>query len=126
MIRTANAATAHSVQPDFPSKDSKRDPTAFQKFHLPPEAAEILIECKGARVVNTTEELIDMACGGPTSDCFEVAYSVPGKGLVTEATVARVRNGVVANYIEPYMRRRDPDCLVIGDGLPTDKEGFRN
>jgi len=28
-----------------------------------------------------------------------------------------VRNGIVANYPEPYMRRRDPDCdlnLVVG------------
>jgi hypothetical protein len=53
-----------------------------------------------------------------------VAYDVPDKGRITEATVARVRNGVVANYPEPYMRRRDPDCMVIGDGLPTDKEAF--
>lgn len=37
---------------------------------------------------------------------------------------ARVRNGIVVNYPEPYMRRRDPDCLVIGDDLPTDKPTF--
>ena len=23
------------------------------------------------------------------------------------------------------MRRRDPDCMVIGDGLPTDKESYK-
>jgi hypothetical protein len=27
--------------------------------------------------------------------------------------------------MEPYMRRRDPDCLVIADDLPTDKPRFR-
>jgi len=31
----------------------------------------------------------------------------------------------VANYPEAYMRRRDPDCLLIGDGLPTDKQAFK-
>ncbi|MBT8044971.1 MAG: DUF4914 family protein, partial [Verrucomicrobiae bacterium] len=36
----------------------------------------------------------------------------------------RVRNGVAANYIEPYMRRRDPDCMVIGDNKPTDKPTY--
>ena len=97
----------------------------INKYHPPAEAAEILAHCKKLTLVNTTDELIDLACGGPGSDYFEVAYDVPGKGRVLEATVARVRNGVAANYTEPYMRRRDPDCMVIGDGLPTDKESFR-
>ena len=97
----------------------------WQKYHPPAEAADVLTRCKRLTVANTTDELIDLACGGPKSNYFEVSYDVPGKGLITEATVARVRNGVVANYPEPYMRRRDPDCLVIGDGLPTDKEAFK-
>lgn len=97
----------------------------WQGYHPPAEAADILSHCRGLTIASTTEELIDLACGGPRSDYYEVAYDTPGKGRVTEATVARVRNGVVANYPEPYMRRRDPDCMVIGDGLPTDKEAFR-
>ncbi len=95
------------------------------KYHLPNEAATLLAECKRLTIASTTAELIDLACGGAGSHSFEVAYDVPGKGRILEATVARVRNGVAANYVEPYMRRRDPDCMVIGDGLPTDKETFR-
>jgi hypothetical protein len=45
---------------------------------------------------------------------------------VVEANVVRVRNGVSANYVDPYMRRRDPDCLVIGDDSPSDKPRFRD
>src|SRR6266567_2222287 len=97
----------------------------WQQYHPPAEAADILTHCKRLIIANTTAELIDLACGGPKSNYFEVTYDVPGKGLITEAVVARVRNGVVANYPEPYMRRRDPDCMVIGDGLPTDKEAFK-
>ena len=97
----------------------------WQKYHPPAEAADVLTRCKRLTVASTTDELINLACGGPKSNYFEVSYDVPGKGLITEATVARVRNGVVANYPEPYMRRRDPNCLVIGDGLPTDKEAFK-
>ena len=98
----------------------------WQKYHPPAEAADILTRiANGLTIANTTDELIDLACGGQKSNYFEVAYDVPDKGVITEATVARVRNGVVANYPEPYMRRRDPDCMVIGDGLPTDKEAFK-
>jgi hypothetical protein len=39
--------------------------------------------------------------------------------------VARVRNGIVANYTEAYMRRRDPDCMFIADDRPTGKPRFQ-
>jgi len=99
--------------------------TNWQKYHPPAEAADILLHCKRLIIANTTEELVDLACGDSKSNRFEVAYEIPGKGMITEATVARVRNGVAANYPEPYMRRRDPDCMLIGDGLPTDKEAYK-
>ena len=56
----------------------------------------------------------------------EVAYEVPGRGRVLEATVCRVKNGIEANYVASYMRRRDPDCLVIAHDLPTDKPRFED
>jgi len=59
-------------------------------------------------------------CGGT----FEVVYEVPGHGEVVEATVTKCGNGLAVNYAEPSMRRRDPDCLVIGDEKPTDKISF--
>ena len=55
---------------------------------------------------------------------FTVGYEVSGQGYVEEARVCRVRNGISANYIDPYMRRRDPDCMLIGDGNVTDKPTF--
>lgn len=70
-------------------------------------------------------ELVDLACGGPGLDRFNVRYDVDTKGPVLEATIARVRNGVVVNYAEPYMRRRDPDCMFIADERPTDKTRFQ-
>jgi len=97
----------------------------FHVYHPPPEAAEVLLACPRLTIAETVQQLVDLACGGPGSDWFEVAYDVPGRGRVVEATVARVRNGVCANYTEPYMRRRDPDCMVIGDDTPTDKTTFR-
>src|ERR1700730_11502037 len=90
----------------------------WQKYHPPAEAVDILTDCKQVIIANTTDELIGLACGDSKSNYFEVSYEVPAKGMMIEAVVARVRNGIVANYPEPYMRRRDPDCMVIGDGLP--------
>ncbi len=96
----------------------------WTRFNLPPELDELLANCRKVTVASTTDELLEMACGGPASSYFEVAYDVPGKGHTVEAMVTRVRNGLTVNYPEPYMRRRDPDCLFIGDDQPTDKETF--
>lgn len=97
----------------------------WERYNPPSEGADVLTHCRKLVIASSTTELIDLACGGADSNYYEVAYDVPGKGRVLEATVARARNGIVANYVEPYMRRRDPDCMVIGDGFPTDKESFR-
>ena len=97
----------------------------WKKFNPPPVVENVLLHCSRVIAASTTIELVNLACGGPQSNSFEVAYDVPGKGRFVEAVVARTRNGVVANYTEPYMRRRDPDCLVVGDDLPTNKESFK-
>ncbi len=97
----------------------------WQKLNPPAEAADILSNCKKVHTFGSVSDLFQVACGGNGSDYYEVAYDVPGKGRVVEATVARVRNGVAANYLEPYMRRRDPDCMLIGDDRPTNKETYK-
>ncbi|HEX9117168.1 MAG TPA: DUF4914 family protein, partial [Anaerolineae bacterium] len=97
----------------------------WRRFNPPPAASDVLAHCPQVIIPNSVAELVDLAVGDHgTRQYFEVAYDVPGKGRVVEATVARVRNGVAANYTEPYMRRRDPDCMVIADDQPTDKETF--
>ncbi|MCG3149782.1 MAG: hypothetical protein PCFJNLEI_03247 [Verrucomicrobiae bacterium] len=98
--------------------------TDWKKLNPPPAVAKILQAAPRVVVPATLAELVDFAVGGPGRDSFEVAYPVPGKGRVVEVVVARVRNGISANYVEPYMRRRDPDCMTIADELPTDKPRF--
>ena len=97
----------------------------WHRYHPPAEATAILEACPSLTVASSISELVNMACGGLGSYYTEVAYDVPGHGRIVEATVARVRNGVAVNYPEPYMRRRDPDCLVIADDRPTDKPTFQ-
>ncbi len=96
----------------------------WQKFNLPKEINEILNKAPNVVVAQSIDELFSLATGKPDSSFFEVGYEVNGKGRIVEAEVSRVRNGIVANYTESYMRRRDPDSLVIGDEQDTDKLTF--
>ncbi len=80
--------------------------------------------CKKLTVFDTTQDLAIASTNGEENVEFEVKYDVPGKGEFTEAIVHRVRNGISANYTEAYMRRRDPDTMVIADNLPSDKKRF--
>ncbi|MEO1498571.1 MAG: DUF4914 family protein [Planctomycetota bacterium] len=78
-------------------------------------------------LVGSVDELVKLAT--PETDdagYFTVGYDVPGKGFVEEVKVCQVKNGVAANYVEPYMRRRDPDCMVVGDDRATDKPTFES
>lgn len=95
-------------------------------FPLPTEAAEILATSPRVVLARNAADLIALAVrdAGPTG-WHEVSYDVPGRGPVVEARVCRTRNGIAANYLEAYMRRRDPDCMVIGDERATDKPRYR-
>ena len=93
-------------------------------FPIPVEAADLLDIAPAVTVAQSADELIKLAMRDAVNGIHEVAYDVPGKGRLVEATVCRVKNGLSANYLEPYMRRRDPDCMVIGDTRPTDKPTY--
>ena len=91
---------------------------------LPADLVEILANCKSLSVFNSTEELAVASTNGIENHEFAVKYDVDGVGEYTEAIVHRVKNGISANYTDAYMRRRDPDTMVIADQLPTDKQRF--
>lgn len=91
---------------------------------LPEEVKNVLENCAGYTVYNSVEELQDAAVGGKENLSYEVKYDIPGKGVFTEAIVHKVTNGISANYTEAYMRRRDPNTMVIADDKPTDKITF--
>jgi hypothetical protein len=97
----------------------------WHKYNLPEDAARIVEASPSVIIASSVNELIDLACGGLGSSHYEVTYDVPERGETVEAIVARVRNGVSANYPEPYMRRRDPNCMVVADDGPTDQPTFR-
>lgn len=95
----------------------------LDKMKLTPSMKEILEQCKEVIIPKTREELIGFALGDK-EDVFEVAYDVEKKGQILEATVTKCKNGIVVNYPDDYMRRRDPDCLLVADEFDTDKPKY--
>ena len=93
----------------------------WESLRLPPEILSVLEQAKSVCLPKDRDEVFRMALGNTDSDVFEVVYDVPGREPITEATVIRCKNGLSINYTEAIMRRRDPDCMVIGDDRPTDK-----
>ena len=97
----------------------------LKKIILPVELKELLDKSnKKVFVPESRSELVDMAFGEKNEDLFEVAYDVEGHGRIVEATVAKCKNGAAVNYTDAYMRRRDPDSMVIADLSATDKKKY--
>ena len=98
----------------------------IEKMELPKELEEIISKAGKIIIPESREHLLELAFGGSGNNLFEVAYDIPGKGNVIEATVARCKNGAVVNYTDEYLRRRDPNCMLIGDDKQSDKEHYRD
>ncbi len=94
-------------------------------MNFPESVQDIFKNCRSLIFPANRSELLEMAMGGKENLHFDVNYEVKGKGTVTEATVERCKNGLAINYNESYMRRRDPDCMVVGDEKPSDKVRYK-
>jgi hypothetical protein len=97
----------------------------FMKHATLPEEVTNLFS--GARSVTVAAEIQDLeaiACGLGGNQSMTVSYELPDGTWVEEADVVRLNNGIGANYRDPYMRRRDPECMVVADDKPSDKPGF--
>ncbi|MCF7958008.1 MAG: DUF4914 family protein [Phycisphaerae bacterium] len=69
------------------------------------------------------KEILSLAMGDKSHGTYQVSYDVNGKSVL-EATVTKVKNGLAVNYPDPYMRRRDPECMLVADQTQTDKTKF--
>ncbi|MDG5814079.1 DUF4914 family protein [Chitinispirillales bacterium ANBcel5] len=96
----------------------------WHQLNVPKPVVDILENCKSITFPANRDELLELAMGGKGNTTFDVSYDVKGQGKVVEASVAKCKNGLSVNYHETYMRRRDPDCMVVGDEKPSDKVRF--
>lgn len=96
----------------------------LKKLIIPGDTMSALEKCRSIIFPASKADLVELCYGSATLSHYEVSYEVPGKGRIVEAEVARCKNGPSVNFKEEYMRRRDPNCMYIGDALPTDKPTF--
>ncbi|MTK10426.1 MAG: DUF4914 family protein [Hungatella sp.] len=98
----------------------------LRKLNLPEYVQDILNQSQGVVIPKSRNELLTLAMGGDENVTFDVDYEVEGKGRVLEATATKCKNGIVVNYMEDYMRRRDPNSMLIADKNPTDKPRYED
>ena len=84
------------------------------------ELKSMLRNAKEIIVPRDKTHLAELSLGGFETDVYEVAYDG-----IEEATVTKCKNGLAVNFVDPYMRRREPDCMLIADNKPTDKETYK-
>jgi hypothetical protein len=110
--------------------------SAWADLDLPEHVREVLAAAPLVQTPETRNQLLDWALGRPTGTTdwrlgnrmdhgvYEAIFQAKGIGRVVEAVVTKARNGLAINFPDPAMRRRDPDAMVIGDDLPTDKPRY--
>ena len=121
-------ATAVEIVVDFQS--------CWAELDLPAAVREVLAAAPLVQAPETRSQLLDWALGRSSGDTdwrlgnrddhgqYEVVFQAKGVGRIVEAVITKARNGLAINFPDPAMRRRDPDAMVIGDVLPTDKPTY--
>ena len=97
----------------------------FNRFVIPEDLRQALSKCRSIAYIETQEELDELVFGPTHTSRYDVVYNIVGRGAMKEAEVVRCKNGAVVNFMEDYMRRRDPNSMVIADDQPTDKPRFQ-
>ena len=100
------------------------DTASVSSRFIVPEELSRVFERSEIIVPRDRTHLLDIAFFESDADFVEVSYPLPDGREYVEATVARCKNGAAVNYLEPYMRRRDPEAMVIADDRPTDKTRY--
>ncbi|HEY1986342.1 MAG TPA: DUF4914 family protein [Terracidiphilus sp.] len=110
--------------------------SCWAEMDLPAHVREVLSAAPLVQTPENRPQLLDWALGRSTGSTdwrlgnrddhgvHEAIFQVPGTGRIVEAIVTKARNGLAINFPDPAMRRRDPDAMLIGDELPTDKPRY--
>ncbi|MBD3422392.1 MAG: DUF4914 family protein [Chitinivibrionales bacterium] len=102
---------------------SERENEIFDRIVVSDHVRTLLRSARSCRFVGDRSTLLNLVLGNSLNKTFDVGYDVDGR-FVKEVHVARCKNGFAVNYLDPYMRRRDPECMLIGDDRPSDKTRF--
>jgi hypothetical protein len=97
------------------------DRSKINLLNVPDKLKEMLLQAEEVIIPESKDHLLELSLGGSDNDFYTVGYDG-----IDEATVTKCKNGLSINFIEPYMRRREPDCMFIADDKPTDKETYKS
>ena len=112
--------------------------SCWPEMDLPAHVHEVLSAAPLVQTPENRQQLLDWALGRATGatdwrhgnredhGVYEAIFQAQGIGRIVEAIVTKARNGLAINFPDPAMRRRDPDAMVIGDNLPTDKPRYQD
>ncbi len=112
--------------------------SCWPEMDLPAHVHEVLSAAPLVQTPENRQQLLDWALGRATGatdwrhgnrddhGVYEATFQAQGVGRIVEAIVTKARNGLAINFPDPAMRRRDPDAMVIGDNLPTDKPRYQD
>lgn len=112
--------------------------SSWAELDLPPQVREVLAAAPLVQTPENRTQILDWSLGRPTGSTdwrlgnrddhgvHEATFYVPGHGRIIEAVITKARNGLAVNFPDPSMRRRDPDAMVIGDNMPTDKPRYED
>jgi len=95
----------------------------LERFLLDTAAQDVLKGCRSLVIPRSRMELFDLVFPDAVTQAVDVSFEVAGQSIV-EASIVRCRNGVAVNYPDDYMRRRDPDCMLVADENDTDKPRY--
>ena len=79
----------------------------INKMDLPQCVTDILKAVPEVIVPESREHLFELSFGGKENKTYDVTFDVNGKP-VREAYVTSCKNGMVVNFDDKAMRRRDP------------------
>lgn len=96
----------------------------WQNWVISEELKTSLTNAKKVIFPKSREELIELSFGNKDITNIEIGFDVENIGYVPEVDLVKCKNGVVVNYKDPYMRRRDPDCMLVNNISKTDKKNF--
>lgn len=97
----------------------------WDSWKINEEVKNVLNNAKSIVVAKNRNHLFDLA-SGDGNGTFTVEYTLAEGRTIQEAVVVKCKNGLAINYIDKEMRRRDPDCLIVGDENATDKPRFKD
>ncbi|MDD4526669.1 MAG: DUF4914 family protein [Candidatus Margulisbacteria bacterium] len=98
---------------------------AWNDWNIEDEIKDILNAAPSVTIAESREELFKLATNGG-QDSFDVEYELLDGSKIVEAQVVKCKNGLAINYPDKNMRRRDPDCMVVGDNKVTDKAKYKD